>query len=72
MSKLDTNAPKMPGHAARTQGGALRRIRGDTQVATLEKRYGVDFGVRSDMRWDTLKDKLGVDSVKDALKKADR
>jgi len=70
MPKLDTNAGKMPGHAARTERGTLRRIREDTKVGTLEKRYDVDFGVRSDMEWRTLKEKLGVDSVKEALKKA--
>ncbi len=70
MSKLDTNAERMRGHAQRNQDGALRRIRGDTQVKTLERRYDADFCVRSDMRWDTLKEELGVDSVKDALRKA--
>lgn len=72
MPKLDTNAEQMRGHAQRNQDGALRRIRGDTKVETLEKRYDVDFGVRGDMRWDTLKEKLGVDSVGEALRKAGR
>lgn len=72
MPKLDTNAEKMCGHAQRNQDGALRRIRGDTKVETLEERYDVDFGVRGDMRWNTLRDKLGVDSVEDALRKARR
>lgn len=70
MPKLDTNAPRMPGHAARTQEGSLRRIREDTHVGTLEDRYDVDFGVRSDMEWGTLKDRLGVTSVKQAIDKA--
>jgi len=39
MPKLDTNAQNMPGHAARTHGGRLRKIRGDTEIKTLEKRY---------------------------------
>lgn len=69
MPKLDTNAQNMPGHAARIQRGQLRRIRNDTQIDTLEKRYGVDFGVRDDMEWGTFKEKTGVNSVSDALKK---
>lgn len=69
MPKLDTNAEKMRGHAQRNQDGSLRRIREDTLVETLEKRYDVDFGVRSDMEWGTLKEKLGVNSVRDAIRK---
>lgn len=69
MPKKDTNAPKMPGHAARNQTGKLRAIREDTKVGTLEKRYDVDFGVRTDMEWGTLKEKLGVTSVKKAIDK---
>jgi len=70
MPKKDTNAQSMPGHAARTRSGALRRIRGDTRVDTLEVRYGVSFGVRGDTEWGTLKEKLAVGSVKEALGKA--
>lgn len=69
MPKKDTNAPKMPGHAARNQTGKLRAIREDTLIGTLEKRYDVDFGVRSDMTWGALKEKTGVTSVKKALEK---
>lgn len=69
MPKLDTNAQNMPGHAARTQKGHLRRIRGDTQIGTLEKRYDVDLGVRDDMHWDTFKQEKKVESVKEALRK---
>lgn len=70
MPKKDTNAENMPGHAARTEKGTLRRIRGDTHIGTLEKRYGADLNVRKDMRWDTYKTKHDVDSVREALKKA--
>lgn len=70
MPKKDTHAENMPGHAARTEKGTLRRIRGDTQIGTLEKRYKVDLDVRKDMRWDTYKTKYDVDSVREALRKA--
>lgn len=69
MPKLDTNAENMPGHAARTTGGRLRKIRGDTKMKTLEERYGVDFPGRKDMEWETFKEKHNVTSVKEALKK---
>jgi len=72
MPKLDTNAEKMPGHAARNKTGQLRRIREDTLMKTLENRYGVKFPDRSDMEWGTFKDKHKVNSVQDALKKFNR
>lgn len=33
---------------ARTTKGTYRQIRSDTRVDTIEKRYGVDLGARSD------------------------
>jgi hypothetical protein len=46
----------------RDQDGEIRRKRGDTLVGTLRKTYGPDFapGVRSDMRLDTLRDRMGA------------
>ena len=38
----------------RPTGAALRRKRSDTHVGTIERQYGVDFGVRSDMHLGTL------------------
>lgn len=69
MPKLDTNALNMPGHAARTEMGRLRKIRGDTLMETLAKRYGVEFPGRSDMEWSTFKEQHKVDSIREALKK---
>ena len=69
MSKQDKNAKDMPGHSSRTSKGRLRKIRGDTQMGTLEDRYDTDFGVRDDMRWDTFKQKKGVGSVNKAIDK---
>lgn len=68
MPKLDTNANNLPGHAARTLSGQLRKIRSDTQIDTLEQRYNADFEVRGDMEWGTYKELTGVNSVKEALK----
>jgi len=41
--------------------GEIRQKRGDTLIRTLRKTYGPDFapGVRSDMRLDTLRDRMG-------------
>jgi hypothetical protein len=48
--------------------GKLRCKRGDTLVRTIEQRYGVGLGVRGDMRLDTLRDRLGADSIEAALR----
>lgn len=61
------DAPGMKGIRSRNEDGTLRRKRGDTLVGTIEEQYNVDFGVRSDMRLDTLLDRLNVDSLNDAL-----
>ena len=61
--------PRMTGQRARTQDGTLREKRGDTHVSTIEAMYGVDFGVRSDMRLDTLKERKGVETLGELLKK---
>jgi hypothetical protein len=45
----------------RDMDGEIRQKRGDTLIGTLRKTYGPDFapGVRSDMRLDTLRDRMG-------------
>ena len=66
---MANDAPGMAGYRSRNEEGPLRAKRGDTLVGTIEKQYKIDTGFRSDMRLDTLRDKLGVDSLKDVLKK---
>lgn len=63
----NNDAPGMVGCRSRTQDGSLREKRGDTHVETIEKTYGVDFGVRSDMHLDTLLEEKGVESLNDLL-----
>lgn len=46
----------------------FRRKRGDTKVGTIEATYGVDFGVRSDMRLDTLLARSGAGSLSELLR----
>ncbi len=66
------DAPGMRGERGRNEGGPLREVRGDKQVGTIEAEYGVNFHVRSDMRLDTLRERLGVESMKDLLKHASK
>jgi hypothetical protein len=64
--------PTMRGPRARNESGPLRAKRGDTLVGTIENQYGVDFGVRSDMRLDTLLEQTGAESLSELLHKAKR
>ena len=58
----------MKGIRSRNESGPLRAKRGATLVGTIEKQYGVDLGVRSDMRLDTLKERTGMTSLNDILR----
>lgn len=51
--------------------GEIRHKRGDTLVGTLRKTYGPDFapGIRSDTRLDTLRKRVGAESLSKLLKK---
>ena len=62
--------PGMRGPRSRDESGQLRQKRGDTHAGTIEDEYGVDLGVRRDTRLDTLRDRLGVTSVKDVIDQA--
>jgi hypothetical protein len=61
--------PKMKGPRARTEDGTLREKRSDTRVDTIEKQYGADFGVRGDMHLGTLKEREGVKTLTELLRK---
>jgi len=55
----------------RDQSGEIRQKRSDTQVGTLRKTYGDDFakGYRSDATLGTVREREGVDSLDQLLKK---
>jgi hypothetical protein len=57
----------------RDMDGEIRQKRGDTLVRTLRKTYGPEFapGVRSDMRLDTLRDRMG-ESLSQILKEPEK
>jgi len=59
----------MRGYRPRDRNGELRDKRDDTHVGTVEKKYGVDFGVRSDMHLGTLIKREGVTSQDELLRK---
>ena len=61
------DAPGMRGYRSRNASGPLREKRGDTHVGTIEKRYGLDFDVRSDMHLDTLLERKGKSSLNDLI-----
>ena len=61
------DAPGMKGPRARNDDGQLRQKRGDTFVGTIEDEYHVDFGVRRDMKLDTLRERLGTTSIEDLI-----
>ncbi|MBI2092351.1 MAG: hypothetical protein HYT75_05115 [Deltaproteobacteria bacterium] len=57
----------MKGYRSRNKDGQLRDTRDDKHVGTVEKQYGRDFGVRSNMHISTLLEKKGVVSVNDLI-----
>jgi hypothetical protein len=52
MGQHHQRAKGMHTDRTRDDNGELRQKRGDTLVGNIEREYGVDFGVRSDMRLD--------------------
>lgn len=68
---MTKDAPGMKGIRSRNENGRLRQKRSDTHVGTIEKEYGVDFSVRSDMELGTLLKKEGADSLSDLIKNKD-
>lgn len=53
----------MATNRSRTKAGTFREIRKDTKIGTIEKRYDVKLGVRSDMKLETYLRKVGQPSL---------
>lgn len=49
----------------------IRKKRSDTKVGSVEKKYSIDFGVRSDMKLGKLLIKKGFSSLTKAIKAAE-
>lgn len=52
--------------------GRIRRKRGDTQIGSIERQYGVDLGARSDMKLSNYLKKEGYLSLSKALRDAEK
>lgn len=52
----------------RNLDGQYRKKRGDAHVGNIEKEYGVDFGIRSDMHLETLRNQHGNKSLTQIIK----
>ena len=68
MSK-ENDASGMKGDRARTKSGLLRKKRDDTEGGTIEKKYNVDFGTRSDIQLKTLLKRENVHSLSKLIEK---
>ncbi len=65
MPKAD--APGMRGERSRNSNGLLRDKRNDTHIGTIEKKYGLDLHVRSDMQLGTYLNREGIKSLNDLV-----
>lgn len=61
------DAPGMKGYRSRNQNGRLRDKRDDTHVGTIEKQYGIDLGVRSDMHLGNFLKQHKIKSLNDLI-----
>ncbi len=50
----------------------FRQKRSDTKIGTVEKQYGVDFGVRTDMKLGNYLKEKGLPSLSKALDSVER
>lgn len=61
------DAPGMRGYRTRNEDGRLRDKRDDTHIGTIEKQYGIDLGVRSDMHLGNYLNKHNIKSLNDLI-----
>jgi hypothetical protein len=69
---VDENSPILYNLVAmktrsRTTSGAFRTKRSDTLVGSIERKYGVDLGVRSDTKLSTYLKEAGYNSLSKLL-----
>jgi hypothetical protein len=58
----------MTADRSRTSKGTYRQVRQDTKIGTIEKKYGVDLGVRSDKKLGTYLKEKGYPSMSSMLR----
>lgn len=61
------DAPGMRGYRPRNENGQLRDKRDDTHMGTIEKQYGLELGVRSDMQLGTYLKRHHIKSLNDLV-----
>jgi hypothetical protein len=61
------DAPGMKGQRSRNEDGELRQKRSDTHIGTIEKQYGINLNVRSDMQLGTFLEQHNIASLNDLL-----
>jgi len=59
----------MTKNRTKTNSGQFTAKRFDTKISTIEKQYGVDLGVRGDMKLGTYLEEKGYPSLSKMLKK---
>ena len=64
---MPKDAPGMKGYRTRNQNGPLRDKRNDTHIGTIEKKYGINFHVRSDMHLGTYLEEYNKKSLNDLI-----
>lgn len=64
---IKNDAPGMRGQRGRNEDGGLRQKRSDTHIGTIEKQYGIDLGVRSDMNLGTYLEQNNITSLNDLI-----
>jgi len=68
MAKQTNDAAGMKGNRSRNNNGQLRDKRDDTQMGTIEKQYGRDFGVRNDKELGNFLKEQNIASLNDLIK----
>lgn len=61
------DAPGMKGCRSRNNNGLLRDKRDDTHMGTIEKHYGIELNVRSDMHLGKYLDDHNIKSLNDLI-----
>ena len=64
---MATDAKGMKGYRTRNEDGELRDKRNDTLMGTIEKQYGRNFHVRSDMQLGTYLKEHKIKSLNDLI-----
>jgi hypothetical protein len=61
------DAAGMKGYRSRNENGRLRDKRDDTHIGTIEKKYSVDLGAKSNMHLGKYLKQKGIKSLNDLI-----